>query len=224
MRITDYEELIRQLPYENQAFDVKRENWKDVAQSEIISEIFRDQKSVTISRFELFNSTWDTKCFVIKLLMWGYPTKGRGKNIENLLLPENFELLISKLSLAIEKKNISIQEVKELMNGIKGIRLSTLSKILYFSRLNVESFPALILDQRVLNALNGDSKFQDSGIEKFKNINYTNAINSYVDYLAFINDLAIQMKVLPDQIEIFLFMFGTSLKELEGEDGDWSEL
>lgn len=224
MRITDYEELIRQLPYENQAFDVKRENWKDVAQSEIISEIFRDQKSVTISRFELFHSTWDIKSFVIKLLMWGYPTKGRGKNIENLLLPENFELLISKLSLAIEKKNISIQEVKELINGIKGIRLSTLSKILYFSRLNVESFPALILDQRVLNALNGDSKFQDSGIEKFKNINYTNAINSYVDYLAFINDLAIQMKVLPDQIEIFLFMFGTSLKELEGEDGDWSEL
>lgn len=224
MRITDFEELIRHLPFEYQAFNVNPENWKDVGQTEIISKIFSGKESVTISRFDLFHSTWDLKSFVIKLLMWGYPTKGRGKNIENLLLPENFELLISKLSLAIEKKNISMQEVKELINGIKGIQLSTLSKILYFSRVNVESFPAMILDQRVINALNSDSKFQDIGIEKFKNLNYTNAINSYDDYLKFIFGLAIQMKVLPDQIEIFLFMFGTSLKELEGEDGDWSEL
>jgi len=224
MRITDFEELIRQLPYEHQAFDVNHKNWKDVGQSEIINEIFRDQKSVSISRFELFHSTWDIKSFVIKLLMWGYPTKGRGNNIKNLLIPENFELLISKLSNAIQKKYLTNDEVKELMNGVEGLGLSTLTKILYFNRVIIEKYPALIFDQRVINSINSDTKFLDNDIERFKKLNYTNAIDHYLYYLSYVDYLSRSMNVLPDQIEMFLFMFGTTLKEPEGDGRDWGDL
>ena len=116
--------------------------------------------------------------------MWGYPTKGRGKNIENLLLPENFNLFLNKLQLLEEKPNLDLLDIQDLTK-IKGLGLSTLSKILYFKRCNIESFPAMILDQRVINAINAQTKFKDAGIEKFKSLTYERGIIQYVDYLVF---------------------------------------
>src|ERR1035437_3667783 len=199
MRIIDFEKFIREIPYKYQAFEVKREIWKNLSQPSIIDRIFDNKEKITLSRFDLFHSAWDLEGFIIKVLMWGYPTKGRGKNIDNLLLPENFDQLINKLKTYEGKGNITLLEVQTFLE-IKGLGFSTLSKILYFKRLKIESYPALILDMKVINALNS-GRFEDSGIEKFKDLNYNNAVFEYVEYLYFMNSLADQMNATADQVE-----------------------
>ena len=101
MRIRDFEKFIREIPYEYQAFDIKLDHWKNTNQSQIIESIFFQKNKegiITISRFDLFLAVWNLEEFIVKVLMWGYPTKGRGNNIDTILLPENFDLLMSKLT------------------------------------------------------------------------------------------------------------------------------
>jgi hypothetical protein len=248
MRITDYADLIRCMPYREQAFEIKKEIWLPENrekgfkyQNDRIEEVFKSMKhqqdsfnknmgkyviendSFMISRNDLFYSSFDLDQFIIKVLMWGYPTKGRGRNIDNFLEPENFSLFMSKLEEVDNNKYISLPDIQELLKKNKGLGFSTLSKILYFKRINVESIPALILDLRVISTLNS-SRFKDFGIDQFKNLRYDNAVQNYISYLDFIHTLADHIKTDADRVEMFLFEFGSNLKELTGEEGDWSLL
>jgi len=220
MKITDYKILISVLPFMEQAFEIKRGNWEDLISEEYLEKIFnlndiinpkavqKDQK-ILISRFELFHDQ-QIEIFLIKVLMWGYPTKGRGKNIENILQELNFSKLIDLLSDLKEKGEITIGDIKEVLK-IGGLGLSTLTKFLYFLRLTVESYRALILDQRVISTINSH-KFCDKGIEKFKKLRYENAVDNYVEYLAYAHEIADQLHVKPDQVEMFLYEYGQNLK------------
>lgn len=223
MRITDFEKLIQQMPTDYQAFDVKFDIWNASEQFQTINNIFNKNETITISRNELLRLYWNIEEHVLKVLMWGYPTKGRGKNIDNFLKPENFNSFMDKLKELEKNKHIYLSDIQELLKTTKGLGFSTLSKILYFRRINVESFPALILDFRVINALSS-GRFEDSGIDNFKNLRYDNAVQNYMSYLEFMHSLARQMKTETDKVEMFLYEFGSNLKELEGEEGDFSEL
>lgn len=211
MKITDFSNFIREIPYEYQSFEIRKDVWKNLDRQLTITRIFAEKDVITISRYDLFNSTGDIEEFIIKVLMWGYPTKGRGKNIDNLLKARNFDKLITILTTSYHKGTITIDEIKELLK-IDGLGLSTLSKFLYFLRLKIDSLTALILDQRVISTLNS-GKYSDSEIEKFGSLKYKNAIDFYLDYLSFTHKLANQINAEVDQIEIFLFEFGSNLKK-----------
>ena len=155
MRITDFAELIRCMPYREQAFEIKKSNWlpeddkedRFKYQNDRIKEVFRlmihhqntfntnmgreviERDSFMISRNDLFYSSNDLDQFIIKVLMWGYPTKGRGKNIDNFLEPENFNLFMDKLQEVEINKYISLPDIQELLKTTKGLGFSTLSKI-----------------------------------------------------------------------------------------------
>ena len=94
---------------------------------------------------------------------------------------------------------------------MKGLGFSTLSKFLYFMRLKIDSYRALILDQRVISALTS-GKYSDTGIEEFQNLKYENAIDYYLKYLTFSHQLADQLQAEPDQVEMFFFEYGRNLK------------
>ena len=81
MKISDFRNLINELPYLNQSFNIKESVWKNDSQNELISRIIGDEKSITLNRFDLINSSYNIPEFIIKTLMWGYPAKGRGNNI-----------------------------------------------------------------------------------------------------------------------------------------------
>ncbi|OFX50532.1 MAG: hypothetical protein A2066_09320 [Bacteroidetes bacterium GWB2_41_8] len=222
MKITDFKDLVRHMPYLEQAFKIKKEIWfpedeekRFKFQNDKIKEIFGDEDSIMISRGDLLKDAGELKLFVIKVIMWGYPTKGRGKNIENILNPKNFNRLIEQLQIHIERKNINLEEIEELLR-IPGLGLSTLSKILYFKKLKIESKLAMILDQRVINSINTETRFEDPNIEQFCDLKYENGLNYYLQYLAFLKELATQMNAQPDQVEMFLFVFGTTLKKTIG--------
>jgi hypothetical protein len=209
MKITDYKDLIRHMPYQEQAFEINK-SWTFESQKERISKIFGSEKSIMISRNDLFHSTDDLELFIIKVLMWGYPTQGRGKNIETLLEPENLTLTIKKLKELNYKRDISNSDVKDLFS--EGMRLSTISKFLYFLKIKIESYPALILDLRVISAITRKDGFNDHQLKELKTLNYNNAPENYPKYLKAIDNLATEIKVEPDQIEMFLYEFGMNLK------------
>ena len=224
MRIADFANFIREIPYQYQSFDINKSIWEtEVSQKWIIERIFGDEKVISISRFDLFQSAWNLQEFAVKVLMWGYPTKGRGNNIGNLLLPKNFDTLIMNLKMMEGKKDLTFDDLLEFLQ-IEGLGMSTLTKLLYFKRVTIKSNPALILDQRVINALNS-GRYTDFGIERFKDIKNNNSVYNYLDYLHFMRSMADEIKVSPDQLELFLFEFGSNLKVAKGEEGfDMDEL
>lgn len=71
MELIEFQNFIQNIPYQNQAFDIKKANWKIESQQDLIDKIFNGKDIITLNRQDLINSTSDLKEFVIKTLMWG---------------------------------------------------------------------------------------------------------------------------------------------------------
>src|SRR5690554_4805663 len=94
MKIADFNNLIKEIPFLSQSFEIKKKNWTIENQQDLIDKIFNQDDVINISRQDLFDCRFnDVEEFILKTLMWGYPTKGRGRNIDKLLEPENFKKL-----------------------------------------------------------------------------------------------------------------------------------
>jgi hypothetical protein len=212
MRISDYKNLIEALPVDQHSFEIFSENWKVTNQIELIEKIFDNNESVFINRFHLRYSTSEMASFIIKTLMWGYPTKGRGSNIDRLLESDNFEKLILKLEGYCRNK-ISLNHIIEDVSEIKGLGQSTITKFLYFLETTVEGYQALIFDEKIVRVLKS-GRFDE--FYQFKDLRTIN-LNHYVEYLSVIHQIANELKVDADKIELFLFLFGNNLSELIGE-------
>jgi hypothetical protein len=213
MKLNQFSELINVLPFLNQSFDVKRDNWKTEDQKELIDNVFRDKTKITLNRYDLFSSSWNTREFIIKTLMWGYPTKGRGNNINTLLREENFKKLEITLKDYIEKE-ITLEKFINDTESISGIGLSTMSKFAYFLKTKINGKSAIIFDQQIIDVIKAQ-KFDE--LINLKNINYSNSLKNYFNYLEVMNNLADKLKLQVDQLEYFIFIFGKGLSELEGE-------
>lgn len=214
MKILDFRNLIRVLPCQNQGFDIYRKNWLVESQEDNINKIFKNSdkdKKITINRFDIENSKNNLPIFILKTLMWGYPTKGRGKNIDKLLSKESLTNLISKLQ-NYSDRDISIELLKSDIKEIDGLGLSTMTKFTNFLNTTINGNKAVMLDLQIISAIN-------RGVfEEFKNlerINYDNAIKYYPEYLSIIGTISKKINSTPDQIENFLFLFGRSLSEIK---------
>jgi len=211
MELIEFQKFIQNIPYQNQAFDIKKDNWKIESQQGFIDEIFNGNATITINRNDLINASWNTKEFVIKTLMWGYPTKGRGRNIENMLEPENFERLVKTLE-NYKENEISIKQLTKDIKSISGLGLSTITKFTHFLNTTIDGNKAVILDIQIIEAIN-TGRFDD--FNHLKGITYENAPKRYPEYLKTINNLSELINAEPDQIEMFLFTFGRTLSPLK---------
>jgi hypothetical protein len=90
---------------------------------------------------------------------------------------------------------------------IRGIALSTYTKFLNFLSVRIHSYPALILDNRIIEVVK-------RGIfEEFIPLRESIARPSaYPLYLECMHDLAKRLAVPAEKIEFFLFEFGLNLK------------
>lgn len=210
MELEDFSVLIQELPIYQQSFTTKRDVWPA---HDRLDYIFDGADVLTLNRFDVRNEQ-NLEDQVLKTLLWGYSTGGRGNNIENLLEPSNFILLLKKLEVIKISGSVNIQQITELENEIKFLGLSTISKLLYFMNIMVEGYPANIFDSRIVNILNAES-FNE--LKHLSGITTSNAIAKYPQYLKTLVELAQTFETSPARIEFFLYMFGQNLSELKEE-------
>lgn len=213
MQVADFKDLIKNLPYLNQSFDIKKAIWGKHITSNQLSNIFGDSDILTISRNDLLecSKSTDIDTFIIKTLMWGYPSGGRGNNIKNILSKIEIEKLVKFIE-GSKNSDINISYLKECCNNIKGMGLSTISKFTQFLDITIDSYAAVILDNRIIEAI------KKGGFEEFTCFpekKYNNAIKNYPQYIKIIDEIARKIAAKPDQVEMFLFLFGRNLKALE---------
>lgn len=149
MKIVDFRNLIKNLPYEYHSFDIN-DNWKFENQVSRIASIFNQNKILTLNRKDLMNQNLGLEEFIIKVLMWGYPTKGRGNNIKMLLEKRNFQTLVSIVE-NYKNADTTLENLKRDIKGVTGLGLSTMTKFIYFLNAKVENQKALVLDLQVIS-------------------------------------------------------------------------
>lgn len=214
MNIGIYGSLIHNLPVKQQSFTTQRATWKKVEEKfawveQINSSLFGNHSSLTISRQDIFD-TIGIREAIIKIIYWGYPRGMRGTNMINLL--KDIETIESKISELKKVKNPSIQDLDDIhqfFKEVKGIGLSTYSKILYFCQFSFNNNPCLILDQRLINVFSA-GYFEE--FHELSNINNYNKEDKYIDYIRVMKEIELNLKTQGDNIEQFLFLFGNNLK------------
>jgi len=216
MKIEDFSELIKFLPTDMSSFRIKKSNWIVASQNHIVEDIFRENDIKKISRSEIRSERNNLNLFIIKTLMWGYPTKGRGNNIENLLTNENFHKLQTLLEKYSNLKNISYSELVSDLKyyKIKGLGISTLSKFLYFLEIKIDGYKCVILDDKLIDIIN-NSNFEEIkpiiGITREFSLKQSKNKLNYINFLETINNISLKLNVDPENVEMFLFFFGKSL-------------
>lgn len=206
--IKEYKKLLESLPIENQSSTISKTVWKRVSYKNkqmFEKSIFGDEPIIEISRNDIFEEQ-DLRKKIFLILIWGYPTAGRGNNIQNLL--ENIDDICSILE-GIWKKDISKEDAETVIsrfNKIKGLGISTWSKFLYFFEVSIDSNKCQIFDQKIVVSLN---KRQFQEIEDKK---WTQSKKCYYEYLEAVNSMAKSTKVSPDRIELFFFLFNLEYK------------
>lgn len=230
--IKKYEEIVKSIPVRNHSVIVRKENWikndslhtrltknnqfqnnnDDLLNS--LEKIFKNAQNgqIEISREDIFKEE-DLEKKLIMVLLWGYPTGGRGNNIADILYSRNE--LIPRISDFIEnhEKMINSKDFKNLFytqnkNGekrekIKGIGLSTMSKILYFFEIKIDNNPCLIYDSQIHLSL------QRNQIDEFYDYSWKKNYASFFHYLEVINKCSEEIKTEPDALELFLFLYNT---------------
>lgn len=216
MKLTDYKSFIELFPTGNSGYKVKKQIWETTLDKATLNEIFSEEPYIELTKDNIRKEK-NLKMFIIKTLMWGYPTKGRGNNIDNLLLESEFIKLLSILEKYKKDKKISFNQLIEDYKKykIKGLGISTLSKFLHLLEIKINGFEAIILDDRIISILN-ENDFEE--LSDFKNnINRDSALKletqniNYLKYLEVINNTAKNLDTKAENIEMFLFFFGKNL-------------
>ena len=159
--IVKYSELINSIPVFNQSAIIKLTSWERVSYQDklrIEKAIFGNTDEVELSRADIFSED-DTKKRIIMVLMWGYPTGGRGNNIESILT--QIDKLAQLLS-SVEKQNLTEKQADNLINelmNIRGLGISTWSKFLYFFNVSINARKCQIYDLKIELSLNTFSYF-----------------------------------------------------------------
>jgi hypothetical protein len=209
-----FRDLIANMPVREQAFTSKKETWEKyifelLGIEDFIVDIFGNNKSVEISRYDLFKlgEGGNMKQFVFATVIWGYPAGMRGRHFQSLFQSMNKieENLISCRGKNIENWN----EHYRLVAPIEGLGLSTYTKFLYFLKTTVNNLPALILDQRLIDVFRKGIFHECRDMKK---IRYGNAPELYPKYLRMMAYIANNYRVSSENLEMFLFEFGANLK------------
>lgn len=211
MTLAQYTNLIKSLPYLDQAFETKRQTWNREYSSDEEFKIYCDKEfvcaTIKLSRRDLFlKAEIDFYDAVVSIIFWGYPGNMRGNHFQNILssIPKIKEVLTTH-------KEISNNDFKRIVNNLKqtGVGLSTLTKFLYFFEFKVEGLPCLILDSRIIEIVK-TQLYEE--LHSLKNITEFNKMNQYIHYLKEMDENSKAGGYKADQLELFLYQFGKYLK------------
>jgi hypothetical protein len=218
MKLSSFKNVISNMPVSCQAFTSKWSTWQSHinrhgAAGDALTSIFdkSGEGEVTISRSDLRSLAGnpDLGQFVMATIIWGYPRGMRGNNVARLI--GDFESLTSLLSSTVSEQSVVdwSSHYDEKVVPIGGIGLSTYTKFLSFLSIQVQGYPALILDDRIIR-VSSQRLFEE--LAPLRKLNGNNAVALYPEYLECIHNLARSLDVSAEGIEFFLFEFGLNLK------------
>ena len=165
--IDEYRDLIKMIPVNEQASIIKKIVWnKESYDENIMKSIFGDNEIVELSRKDVCSEP-NIKKKIIMVLMWGYPNGGRGNNINNVM--KQLEQLCDLLR-SVNGKNLTKEQAGKLLlelENIRGLGISTWSKLLYFFNVSIDTNRCQIFDQKIVDSLN-KKQFQQLGNEEWK--------------------------------------------------------
>jgi 8-oxoguanine DNA glycosylase-like protein len=214
MRLSDFRDLIANMPVSYQAFKSKRSTWAKYARgngsaASALRSIFGESEDVTMSRSDLRRLAMelDKARFVIATIIWGYPRGMRGNHVARLVT--QLQPLTRLLSSARAQPLTDWNAHYEAVSAIAGIGLSTYTKFLTFLSVNVHGHGALILDDRIIRVAN-QAVFEE--LAPIRQLSTHNAVRSYPEYLSCVHGLADTLAVSAEKVEFFLFEFGLNLK------------
>ena len=213
MTLYDFKDLIRNLPTKEQSFTTKRTTWnkpeftinKDFNQ--FVKESFKTE-TLQISRQDCFDANQNFSELLFKSILWGYPSGMRGKTFQRIL--NNYKVIKKSFDDCIQEDIIltrsNFEKLEKLLRST-GIGLSTLTKLLYFKKIDIDNYNALIFDSRIIEVLN-TGKF----VEFSHLINAKKDTLSCYNFLVSVRDLQ-NFDCDSEQVEHFLFTFGLNLKQ-----------
>ncbi len=192
-------------------------------------------QTFTISRQDIFNCNNSTclKEFILKTIYWGYSSGTRGYHFIDILSEiDKIESILNKLKNKnnLKENNLNkddFEDAAKEFKAIKGLGLSTYSKLLYFLDIKFNNCPCLILDQRIIDVFNNnvfkELKLKDYKSNTIDKITEHNKVSLYLNYLKLMKELSKQLELedkKEEKIEQFLFMFGNDLQpKLENNNG-----
>lgn len=210
-----YSQLIQVMPVDNHTVTTKKSIWEKYQTKsetfwEIIEILFNEESVLKLSRLEIKKIAYDADGkfhkLIIATILWGYASDMRGNNLIRIINQlDIINELLNDASNGIEDWSTHFSRVKT----IKGLGLSTYTKLLYFIGATVNGLPALILDVRVIQAINTGMYPEFTSIQGFS---YNNAPSKYPEYLSIVQAFSQNHHCSGEQVEMFLFSFGQNLK------------
>ncbi|WP_026769110.1 hypothetical protein [Asinibacterium sp. OR53] len=216
MELAAYTNLIKQIPYREHSFETKRKVWEPYRNRQQFIQFYNDtllnNEVVTFSRGELFSIVKEDPCKAIfATILWGYPN-GYTLGFNMATLFPKFLKQVKFLSKQLPiQKSITEDELKNMLKSCNGIGLSTLTKLLYFFNIKMDGNRCLIMDARIIRILN-NTEFKELRSFFGMGTNEQSGIRHYADYLRVCSQLSKKYGYKPDQLELFLFLFGNNLK------------
>jgi len=207
--IYTYSDLIKNIPVRKQSSYTKKDSWNRIIDEHfqaILTTMFGSNDKIEISRQDVFNEN-DVYKKIVKTFIWGYPTVGRGNNIQNVI---NSEDRIVGIMSSINGKKITKNEYFALVTKLKkitGLGISTWTKMLYFFDVKIENSTCQIFDNQIFESLNKEQLIEFMGNKYLR--------HNYETYLNYIDDLAViakEMMTKAENIEVFLFYFNNRYK------------
>jgi len=206
MDISEFANLIRNLPVKRHSVTIKKKNWVNafgLSTPKEVRELFGEASEIEISRNDIFN-TESIKKKIYMTILWGYP-KGMRNNYHESIFKQ-----INEIGELLERtREINDWATHTANVNYAGLRLSTYSKLLYFNHSQINNNNAIILDSTIINCIN---KKVFTNFNNPRQITYSNASEYYPDYLITLKGIAQQNNVAEDQIELFLFLLGNKIK------------
>ncbi len=204
-----YVDLIKSIPVEDQTCYPSKERWIKLLQESQKSEyIDTTQWELGYSRKDLFDLKLNEEK-LIRILMWGYETGGRGKHIYELLRNQ-LANIVSILREYDENSfdDITIKQLISRLDRIQNLGPSTWSKFLYFCNIKLGNIPLLILDNKVAKAIDCRELYGAN----FGKYSLGFSIDDYLDYCIKVDAISKQLLVNNDKIELFFFLFVRMLR------------
>ena len=206
-RFEPFKDLIISLPTAEQEFYAKQSTWIPMIADNPELHLWQQHLvggTVHVKRSHLYDCDATAPNGILHVLIWGYPSGGRGANIQKCIAN------ISDISVALTQlKHIEIPTLGDLINfsnackHINGLGMSTWSKLLHFNHISFDGYESNIYDKVIKDVISlrriDLSEYIDNSIRNTD-------VREYMAYLKFLTDHASKIGAKSVQIELFLYL------------------